>query len=219
MAKKALIVWGGWDGHSPKQCAEVFENMLKGEGFDVEVSETLDSFTDGKLADLSLIVPSWTMGTMTGEQSQAVTKAVRENGVGMAGIHGGMCDAFRADTEWQFMTGGQWVAHPGNKIKYQVKVGPERSSITEGIKDWGVESEQYYLHVDPAVKVLASCTFPTPGGDGPHVPNGSFQMPVVWTKMYGKGKVFYSSLGHEIETVTAEPHMTVLKRGFLWAAK
>lgn len=219
MAKKALIVWGGWDGHSPKAVADIFEKLLKGAGFEVKVSDTLDVFTDENLKDLSLIVPMWTMGSITGEQSGAALKAVRENGVGLAGIHGGMCDSFRSDTEWQFATGGQWVAHPGNKINYKVTVGPAKSPITEGIKDWDVSSEQYYMHVDPAIKVLASTTFPTPGADGPHVPNGTFQMPVVWTKWYGKGKVFYSSLGHEVETVTNEPHLTILKRGFEWAAK
>lgn len=219
MARKALIVWGGWDGHSPKQVGEILESMLKKEGFEVEVSASLDSFDDSKLADLSLIVPIWTMGQISGEQSGAATKAVRELGIGMAGVHGGMCDAFRTDTEWQFMTGGQWVAHPGNLIEYTVNIGPVKSPITEGIKDFTVKSEQYYMHIDPAIKVLATTKFPTPGADGPHVPNGSSDMPVVWTKYYGKGKVFYSSLGHEVATVSQEPHLEILRRGFNWAAK
>jgi type 1 glutamine amidotransferase len=219
VARKALIVWGGWDGHSPKQVAEIFDAMLKKEGFEVEVSDTLESFNDAKLKDLSLIVPVWTMGQISPELSAAATKAVRELGVGIAGIHGGMCDAFRSDTEWQFMTGGQWVAHPGNIIEYTVNIGPTKSPITEGISGFRVKSEQYYLHVDPSNKVLATTRFPTPGVDGPHVPNGEFDMPVVWTRYYGKGKVFYSSLGHEVATVTLPEHMEILRRGFNWAAK
>jgi type 1 glutamine amidotransferase len=218
LSRKALIVWGGWLGHQPKEVAEVFARILKEDGFEPEVSDTLDAFKDeGKLLGLSLIVPMWTMGKITPEQANPVFNAVKA-GVGIAGLHGGMCDSFRDHTEWQFMTGGQWVAHPGNDgVKYRVKIGPVKSPITEGIKDFDVASEQYYMHVDPAVKVLATTEFPV--ADGPHVGNGKFDMPVVWTKVYGKGRVFYSSLGHQADIVEMEPHRTILRRGFAWAAK
>lgn len=217
MAKKALIVWGGWDGHQPKEVAEIFRRVLSEEGFEAEVSDTLDSFRDReKLMGLSLIVPVWTMGKITKEQAEPVFEAVK-SGVGMAGCHGGMCDSFRENTEWQFLTGGQWVAHPGNDgIKYTVKIGPQKSSITEGIKDFEVSSEQYYMHVDPGVKVLATTRFPI--ADGPHAGNGPVDMPVIWTKMYGKGRVFYDSLGHQANIVEAEPNLTIMRRGFRWAA-
>jgi hypothetical protein len=129
-----------------------------------------------------------------------------------------MCDAFRMNTEWQFMTGGQWVAHPGNDgVKYRVKMGPAKSPITEGIQDFDVSSEQYYMHVDPGIKVLA--TTPMPTADGPHVQNGKFDMPVIWTKFFGKGKIFYNSLGHQASVLEAEPCLTLMRRGFAWAAK
>jgi hypothetical protein len=112
--RKALIVWGGWDGHQPKEVAEIVRRVLIEENFDVEVSDTLDAFKDSqKLMALSLIVPVWTMGKISNEQANPVFDAVK-SGVGIAGCHGGMCDSFRENTEWQFMTGGQWVAHPGN---------------------------------------------------------------------------------------------------------
>jgi uncharacterized protein len=219
LPKKALIVQGGWDGHQPREVAAIFDRVLREEGFETEVSDTLDAFKDeAKLMSLSLIVPIWTMGTITNEQANPVFKAVREGGVGMAGCHGGMCDSFRMNTEWQFMTGGQWVAHPGNDgVKYRVKIGPTKSPITDGIKDFDVASEQYYMHVDPAVKVLATTEFPV--ADGPHVPNGKFDMPVVWTKLYGKGRVFYNSLGHQANIAESEPCLTILRRGCLWAAR
>ncbi|HEV7300248.1 MAG TPA: ThuA domain-containing protein [Tepidisphaeraceae bacterium] len=219
MARVALIVWGGWDGHQPKQVAEIFERVLKQDGFTVEMSDTLDAFKNvGSMNDLRLIVPVWTMGKLANEQGEPVFKAVRENGVGIAGCHGGMCDSFRENTEWQFMTGGQWVSHPGNDgTKYRVKVLNTGNEITQGIGDFDVSSEQYYMHVDPAARVLATTEMPV--ADGPHVPNGKFDMPVVWTKYYGKGKVFYNSLGHQANIVEAEPCLTLMRRGFNWAAK
>ncbi len=217
--KKALIVWGGWDGHQPKQVGEIFARVLREEGFEVEVSDTLDAFKDeAKVMALNLIVPVWTMGKITSEQANPVLKAVREAGVGIAGCHGGMCDAFRENTEWQFMTGGQWVAHPGNDgTTYRVRVVTGSHPIVEGIADFDVCSEQYYMHTDPSNRTLATTEFPV--ASGPHVPNGRFDMPVVWTRSYGKGKVFYNSLGHQANIVESEPCLTLMRRGLLWAAK
>ena len=218
MTKKALIVWGGWNGHQPEQVAAVFDRILKEAGFETEVSDTLDAFkNERKVSQLSLIVPVWTMGKITNEQVTPVLNAVQA-GVGIAGCHGGMCDSFRENTEWQFMTGGQWVAHPGNDgVKYRVKIGPAKSEITAGISDFEVTSEQYYMHTDPANKVLATTEFPI--APGPHTENGRFDMPVLWTRMYGTGRVFYSSIGHHAETVETEPHLTIMRRGFEWAAR
>jgi len=219
--KRALIVWGGWNGHQPKEVGDIFKGVLEKEGFAVEVSDTLDAFVDeNKVMGLNLIVPIWTMGKITKEQAGPVFKAVREGGVGIAGCHGGMCDAFREHTEWQFMTGGQWVAHPGNDgVKYQIRIKDPDHPITAGIKDFDVASEQYYLHVDPAVRVLATTTFPTPGVEGPHTPNGFFEMPQVWTKYYGKGRVFYNALGHQANIFNIPEALELMRRGFLWAAK
>jgi type 1 glutamine amidotransferase len=218
MSKKALIVSGGWDGHHPVQIAELYHQILTEDGFAVERSDTLDAFKDeAKLMSLDLIIPNWTMGKITNDQANPVLKAVQA-GVGIAGCHGGMCDAFRENAEWQFMTGGQFVAHPGNDgTEYTVKISPAQSPITEGISDFKVKSEQYYMHIDPAMKVLATTSFPV--ADGPHLGNGPVEMPVIWTKVFGKGKVFYNSLGHHESVLASEPCLTIIRRGFAWAAK
>lgn len=217
--KKALIVQGGWDGHQPKEVSEVFSEILKSEGFQVEIYDTLDVFKDeDKLLSMDLIVPVWTMGEISNEQLQPVLKAV-EAGVGIAGCHGGMCDSFRNSTEWQFMTGSQWVAHPGNDgVEYKVNIVKSSSSpITSGILDFKVTSEQYYLHVDPSINVLAFTTFPVI--NGPHSTNGNVDVPVVYTKMWGKGKVFYNSLGHHADIFDIPQARELMRRGFLWASK
>ncbi|MEO6435012.1 MAG: ThuA domain-containing protein, partial [Tepidisphaeraceae bacterium] len=197
-----------------------FRGVLAEAGFDVEMSETLESFSDeAKLKALDLIVPCWTCGTLKPEQQASLCGAVK-SGVGIAGVHGGMCDAFRNSCEYQFMTGGQWVAHPGNDgVKYTVRITEKDHPIMKGIDDFEVKSEQYYLHVDPGIKVLATMRFPAAGVTGPHDPNGPVEMPTVWTKMYGKGRVFYDALGHQADIVAAEPNRTIMGRGFLWAAR
>ncbi|HWT74035.1 MAG TPA: ThuA domain-containing protein [Mobilitalea sp.] len=215
--KRALIFQGGWDGHEPVLVSGIFKKILVEGGFDVELYDNLDCLADaGKLKEYDLIVPVWTMGTIDGQYVRNVCEAV-SGGTGIAGCHGGMCDSFRDNVEWQFMTGSQWVAHPGNDgVEYMVHVSND-DYFTKGLKDFKVCSEQYYLHVDPAVKVYATTTFPVI--DGPHATNGKVNMPVVYTKMWGEGKVFYTSLGHHADIFNIPEAYEIMKRGLLWAAR
>ena len=219
MSKQVLIVRGGWTGHQPVEVSELFKAMLVKEGFEVTISETLESFLDiDLLKSLHLIIPVWTMGEITSKQVQNVSEAVSE-GTAIAGCHGGMCDAFRNSVEWQFITGGNWVSHPGSdKVEYDVNIVKSSSSpIVEGINDFKVKSEQYYLHVDPAVNVLATTRFPT--ANWFHAANGFVDMPVLWTKKWGLGRVFYSSLGHHADIFDIPGAYETMRRGFLWAAE
>jgi type 1 glutamine amidotransferase len=215
MQRKALMVWGGWPGHEPRQCVEVFIPFLEQNGFEVEVVNDLNAYADkDKMAGLSLIVPCWTMDSITKEQLEGLLSAVG-SGVGLAGWHGGMADSFRQSTEYQFMVGGQWVAHPGNIIDYTVQITDHDDPVTAGLADFQVHSEQYYLHVDPSNQVLATTTF---GAE--HAPwIGGTVMPVVWKRHWGAGRVFYSSLGHVAADFEVREVREIMRRGMLWAAK
>lgn len=219
LEKKALIFQGGWDGHEPKLVAKRFASLLEKHGYRCTISDTQDCLADlDALKALDLIVPCWTMGEIRPEYSMNVSKAVA-SGVGLAGCHGGMCDAFRNDVEWQFMTGGQWVAHPGcDGVNYMVNVRRGSSPIVEGIEDFPVCSEQYYLHIDPAVEVLATTRFPLVPYY--HSSNKPVDMPVAWTKFWGNGRVFYCSLGHHDDVFDKSPEAQLLmERGMVWAAE
>ena len=216
--RKAYIVQGGWDGHEPVQVSERFSSLLKKENFEVEIFDNLDIFLDlEKLKGLDLIVPVWTMGTISKEQVENVSEAVAA-GVGIAGCHGGMCDSFRESVLWQFITGGQWVSHPGSDgVPYEVNIKRTSSPIVEGIEDFYVKSEQYYVHVDPAIEVLATTRFPVVNWY--HSTNGQVDVPVVWTKRWGHGRVFYNSLGHHADVFDIPAALEIMRRGFLWAAE
>jgi hypothetical protein len=204
--KKALIVQGGWQGHEPKPVADILAGALREHGFEVEVADTLDAFKELATKKLDLVVPEWTMGRITGEQLNPLLAAIR-GGVGAAGVHGGMGDAFRDQCEYQYMVGGQWVAHPGGDgVTYQVHIESLLNPITKGLKDFTVTSEQYYMHVDPGNTVLATTKF------------ADVVAPVAWTKYYGKGRVFYCSLGHKADVVRQPEVLTLVTRGMLWAA-
>ncbi|MFO7957923.1 MAG: ThuA domain-containing protein [Candidatus Brocadiia bacterium] len=212
---KALINWGGWAGHEPKQCADIFEAVLSDDGFDVVVLNDLDAYCDEDLMrSLDLVVPVWTMSEISGDQESGLLDAVR-GGVGIAGWHGGMCDSFRQNTEYQWMTGGQWVAHPGGVIDYEVNIVKPEDPIVEGLSDFAMHSEQYYMHADPGNEVLATTTF-----TGEHAPwvEGTV-MPVAWKRMWGQGRVFYCSLGHVAADFNVHEAREIVRRGMHWAAR
>ena len=212
--REAMIVWGGWMGHEPDQGAKIVSDMLAGHGFEVRVETSTKAFADPAIAQLSLIVPIITMAKIEKDELANLTGAVRE-GVGLAGFHGGMCDAFREAVDYQFMTGGQWVAHPGNVIDFRVNITKPDDPVMEGIGDFDYRSEQYYMHVDPSNEVLATTTF-----TGEHAPwIEGVVMPVAWKRRHGKGRVFYSALGHVASEFQVPQMRTLLERGMLWAAR
>lgn len=213
--KTALFVYGGWEGHQPQQSAELFASILRADGYTVELSSSLNAYLDVEhLRTLSLIVPTWTMGTITPEQERGLLDAVA-SGVGVAGWHGTMGDSFRNSTNYQFMVGGQWVAHPGNIIEYSVNITDHNDPITAGLNDFTMRSEQYYMHVDPSNEVLATTTF-----SGEHAAwIAGTCMPVVWKRMWGQGRVFYSSLGHVAADFDVPEAREIMRRGMHWASR
>ncbi len=212
--KKALMVWGGWEGHEPKQCVDVFAPLLEASGFEVDISGTLDAYLDTeKMQSYDLISQVVTMSSITAEQLNGLLEAIR-NGAGFGGWHGGMADAFRDSVDYQFMVGGQWVAHPGNIIDYSVQIINRDDPITAGLNDFSMHSEQYYMHVDPSNEVLATTTF-----DGSRLDwiDGA-TIPVVWKRRWGQGRVFYCSLGHVAADFDVPEAREIVRRGLLWAA-
>ena len=212
--RKALIVWGGWSGHEPEQCANIIRDMLEEDGFAVTLATETAAFADPSVKDLSLIVPIFTMSKIEKEEAKNLSAAV-EGGVGLAGYHGGMGDAFRENVDYQFMVGGQWVAHPGNIIDYRVDITRPDDPVMDGLSGFPYRSEQYYMHVDPSNEVLATTTF-----SGEHASwIDGVVMPVVWKRRHGRGRVFYSSLGHVSAEFQVPQMRTILRRGMNWAAR
>ena len=214
--RKLLFIYGGWPGHEPEKFKDYMVPWLKEAGAEVLVYDKLDPYTDKALMDtIDLVIQIMTISQISREQEKGLLDAIRNNGTAMAGWHGGMCDAFRNNPDYQFMTGGQWVAHPGGVIDYTVKIVDHKDEVTRGLKGFTMHCEQYYMHVDPNVKVLATTRF---SGANDAWIDGAV-MPVTWKKMYGKGRIFYTSLGHNLDHLSKVPDaMEMLKRGIRWAS-
>ena len=210
--KKALFVCGGWDGHHPERIVQIFAEDLRAHGLQPEVETSLDVLADSRrLEGFALVFPCWTMGRLTDEQERGLVAAVRA-GTGLAGVHGGMGDAFRGRLDYEWMVGGHFVGHP-HVGDYTVRVADPFSPVTAGLPaDFAYRSEQYYLMTDPGVHVLADTAYVHEGR--------TVTMPVAWVKTWGAGRVFYNSLGHhpdEFVHFPAARRLTV--QGCLWAAR
>ena len=214
MKKKVLIMWGGnVEFHTPKATSELLAAELEQAGCRVRVEEGFTPLEDLKaIKKQDLIIPQWTIGSLTREQWSNLSQAVK-GGVGVGGVHGGTGDAFRDNLGYQWMIGGQFVGHP-HCGDYVVRLTRTRSPITKGLKSrFNYNSEQYYMMVDPVIDVLADTVYKSPEGK-------KTVLPVVWTKMYGKGRVFYSALGHDAEEFAKFPDaLAIAVRGLLWAAR
>jgi uncharacterized protein len=214
--KKILFTYGGWPGHEPEKFKDYMAPWMKEEGAEVLIHSSLDPYADNDLmGTIDLVVQTVTMSQITPKQEKGLLDAIEKNGTGIAGWHGGLCDSFRNNTAYQFMTGGQWVAHPGGIVEHTVNIINRKDEITKGLNDFNLTSEQYYMHVDPNVKVLATTRFT----GAHHSWIDGCTMPVTWKKMHGKGRIFYTSIGHNLDHITKVPDaIEMLKRGIRWAA-
>ena len=214
MKKKVLIMWNGKvEFHTPKATSQLLAEELEKAGYAVQLVKGFKALDDPKtLAKMDLVVPQWTAGTLSRDRTKNLCEVIQK-GTGIGGVHGGTGDAFRGNTRYEWMIGGHFVGHP-HVGDYTVKLTQKKSPITKGMKErFKYHSEQYYMMVDPAIEVLAETIYTSPEGK-------KVVLPVVWSKIYGKGRVFYSSLGHEVEEFHKYPRvldMTV--RGLKWATK
>ena len=211
--KNILIVYGGWLDHQPEIFAGKIANWLETQQANVTLSKSTGIYLDKTvMSKTDLIIQHITMSTIKSSESKALQNAVA-NGTALAGCHGGLGDAFRNDTEFQYMIGGQFVKHPGGQVDYSVKISKPGHFVTKGIEGFSLNSEQYYMHIDPSINIIATTVF-----SGDHDPwIEGVEMPVVWTKTYGKGKIFYSSLGHSADIFEIPEVWKIMTRGVTWA--
>ena len=238
--KNILFVYGGTI-HSPKESADLFVPILKAEGAKVRVFDNFSVYEDEKLmSETDLIIQAFTdfftpvEDRMNDKQFKGLQIAIL-NGTGFSGWHGGLGASNKVNQRYQFMVGGQFVSHPGGITNYKVKIIDSKDLITKDMSDFLVKnSEQYYMLVDPNIKVLAVSEFMKDTYhksdslklekidyldiDVENEIKGSV-MPVVWKKYYGKGRIFYSSIGHNLSDFDIPEVMNIQMRGFRWASE
>lgn len=216
---RALYLYGGWPGHFPYEVADWARGLMSGLGF--EVDETQDpSLLERDLTGYDLIVIGWTQYTTTEDLSDTAERRLHEavrSGTGLAGWHG-MAAAFRSSLQFSLLTGASFLDHPGGEgvpVPYTIEIIDPDHPITEGVGNIEIASEQYYMHVDPSVHVLATTTF---GGE--HWPwADGVVMPAVFTHQWGEGRIFYASPGHLPAELQIPAVERLVGQGLRWAAR
>jgi type 1 glutamine amidotransferase len=212
--KKALVVWGGLELHEPEAGALIVRDILTGEGFDVTVSNDYTVLGGADVGSYDLIVPQITGGELDRENSIRLCAAI-EAGTGLAAFHHGIATSFPGNARMRFLGGCTFATHPGDIITYRVDPLVTDDPIMQGISSFEHTSEQYFLHVDPSVEVLATTTF---SGEHAFWKKG-VAVPVVYKSAFGHGRVFYTALGHKPAELEKPEIMTILHRGLLWASR
>ena len=216
--KRALVVRGGWEGHVPVPASDRYAQVLGESGFEVTLSDSLDSYLDeAQLAATDLVVQCWTMGTMSSRQADGLSRAVR-SGTGFAGWHGGIIDAFRGEPLYSLVTGGQFVYHPRGFVTYQVRLVADRAEhpVLAGVEAFTITTEQYYVQVDPGIDVLAVTDFVA---DPAYPDLAGVVMPVTWTRRWGTGRVFVTTIGHSVSDLEVPQVDAMIRAGMAWAAR
>ncbi|MFI6738867.1 ThuA domain-containing protein [Nonomuraea sp. NPDC050451] len=228
--RKALVVRGGWEGHAPVEATELFVPFLEKHGFEVRRAESPAPYADSEfMSEIDLIVQCYTMGTIEREELSGLEAAIRA-GTGMAGWHGGIADSYRNSSDYLHLIGGQFACHPGkdpaeregsqadNFVPYTVNMLPEAAThpITEGIADFDLVTEQYWVLTDDYIDVLATTTQKVRPWDPWH---REVTSPAIWTRRWGNGKIFVTTPGHSLDVLHNDSVRTIIERGMLWASR
>ena len=230
LPKSALVVRGGWDGHQPVEATELFIPFLEQNGFTVRVEESPAVYADADaMAGVDLIVQANTMNTIEKEEFEGLRAAV-ESGTGLAGWHGGIADSYRNNSDYLQLIGGQFASHPGkhpdertgeqsdNYMPHRIEMTAAAAEhpITQGIADFELVTEQYWVLHDDYNDVLATTTQAVRPWDPWNRPVTS---PAIWTRQWGAGRIFVSTPGHRVEILQDTNVRTIIERGLLWAAR
>ncbi|MFE5307829.1 ThuA domain-containing protein [Isoptericola sp. NPDC056605] len=228
--RRALVVRGGWDGHSPEAATDLFLPFLREQGFEVRVETDNEVYADADtMAATDLVLQCVTMSQISGPALQGLRAAV-EAGTGLAGWHGGIADSYRASSDYLQLVGGQFATHPGKEPHLRVGDGSDNflrhtveltdlgreHPITAGLDDVELETEQYWVLHDDLIDVLATTTHPAPDWHPWHRPVTS---PAVWTRQWGAGRVFVATPGHSVDVLENPSVRTIVERGLLWASR
>ena len=228
--KRALVVRGGWDGHEPVQTTDSVIPFLERAGYDVRVEETTAVYADrDTMAAIDLIVQINTMTTIADAELAGLIKAVVD-GTGLAGWHGGIADSYRNSADYLQLIGGQFAHHAGiapedrvgeqsdNYLDFTVNIAPDRRDhpIVAGIDDFELHTEQYWVLSDAYNDVLATTEIVHRDFDAWH---HSFPSPVVWTRLWGAGRIFVCTAGHKLDVLDHPQVRTIVERGLLWASR
>jgi type 1 glutamine amidotransferase len=151
---------------------------------------------------------------MTPEQKDAMLAAIRA-GKGVIGFHSAT-DAFHSKGEvdpYTKMIGGEFLTH-GAQQKATIHVKFKFPGL-EDLKDYDMLDEWYVnKNLNPDICVILSID--TKDMKGPQYQRAPY--PMTWARMEGKGRVFYTAMGHRNDVWTNPIMQKVTIAGLDWVS-
>jgi len=202
--KKILIIYGGLKFHEPDKTIKLFISFLKSKNFAIDIRSNINIYSKiNELKKYNIIFQNYGEKKIKRKQERGLIEAVK-SGVGLVGFHAGLCDTFKNSYAYQYMVGGQFVYHPEVK-KFKVIID-KKSRLLREIKNFNIKTELYYFHFSPDIKIHAWTVI-----------ENNIKMPVVWTRTFGRGRIFYCSMGHNTKDFEKKEFFEIMKRGIIWA--
>jgi type 1 glutamine amidotransferase len=206
----------------------LFAALAKDNGWSVFATENGAAFTPAILARFDAVVFNNVSGDVFIADQRAALRQFIENGGGFVGIHGSGGDMSYA---WQWyvesLIGGQFIGHPMDP-QFQlatVRIETQAHSATAGLPATWQRTDEWYSFAKsprkPGVTVLATldeATYSPKGFFGTDLKMGK-DHPIAWAHCQGKGRTFYSALGHTPASYSEANYRAMLLGATRWALR
>ncbi len=227
--RPAILVFdkitGFRDSPSVDAASEALQAMARRRGWSIVTTDKAAVFNARDLARFDAVVWNNVSGDALTLPQRAAFRRWIEGGGGFAGFHGSNGDPVSI-WPWYVDTliGARFIGHPMSPQFQAARVVVEdrQSPITKGLGDWTMTEEWYSFGSNPrqtgahVLVTLDERTYSPIGYRGQNVAMGS-DHPIAWTRCIGKGRSFYSAIGHRPESYTEPNSLAILERGIAWA--
>ena len=226
----SVLLFSKTSGYRHEAAIHAAEHSLRSlaeqHGWDLFATENAAIFNDEQLARFDVVFANNTTGdNWTALQKQAFQRFV-EGGGGVVAVHGALGTRYR-DGDWytDSLLLGRFVGHPLSPQLQEaaVQVLDREHPATRHLPSLWMRTDEWYSFEISArglgAHVLATLD------ESSYQPEAFFQdlrmgdHPIIWAHCPGRGRVFYSALGHSANAYADEAHQQMLRGAIAWAAR
>lgn len=200
-----VLILSGHNNHVWRQTTPFLQHVLDVTGrFETRVLDEPAGITGAMLANYDVVVSNYRGPRWNPVAEKALEEFVRQ-GRGFAAVHG-------AAYPFGLREGHSWTDDPraghGQRRVYEVKWTDREHPVARGLAPSFLTSDEWpnEFKLAPGLRVLAAALA------------GGRDEPLLWTLLYGKGRVFYTALGHDLDAMGSPGFLSSFARGVEWAA-
>lgn len=208
MSRKKILLYQGGRYSSKDVSFKHFKNILT--DYIIDTFEDVQIFNSDKFFEYIAAIFYSQGGELTNKQEMNILEFIKA-GRGFIGLHGASA-SFKSHSKYFEMLGGRFIEHKRVKSFKVINI-EKQHPITRGLEDFTVRDEPYRheFSMSKDIRILAI-------GDYQDVDNPNLE-PIMWTKSYGEGRVFYCSLGHRTNSLKSPIFQKIIQRAVKWVIK